>query len=456
MKENQNFDKVLNRFDVLFLAFGAMIGWGWVVLSGTWISSAGSLGAMLAFVVGGIMVIFVGLTYAELASAMPKVGGEHAYVWRGIGPKASFIASWAIALGYISVVAFEAVALPTVLEYLFPHYKIGYMWTIAGWDVYFTWVLVGVVGSIFITLINYMGVKPAAIIQMVLTTIIAIIGLMLIFGSSVGGDAANLQPLFVGGMAGIMGVIIMTPFMFVGFDVIPQAAEEMNVPPKSIGKILITAVVFAVIWYIAIIYGVGMSLDKEGLENSSLATADAMGAAFGSDIFAKILILGGIAGIMTSWNAFILGGSRVIYAMAKSGMLPAWLGYLHPKYKTPSNAILTIGVLATLCPLLGRPMLVWLVDAGGLAIVIAYFLVALAFLALRKKEPEMERPFRAGRGSTIGWLALVLSFGFIILYMPGMPAALVWPYEWLIILGWWIIGFYYLITRRNNYESHSE
>src|SRR5690606_35605066 len=155
-----------------------------------------------------------------------------------------------------------------------------------------------------------------------------------------------------------------------------------------------TSVIFAVLWYIAIIYGVGMSLDKESLANASLATADAMGAAYGSDLFAKILILGGIAGIMTSWNAFIIGGSRIIYAMAQSGMLPAWWGYLHPKYKTPSNAILVIGILSTLCPLLGRPMLVWLVDAGGLAIVIAYFLVALSFLVLRKNEPNMERPFR--------------------------------------------------------------
>ncbi|GGK17304.1 amino acid permease [Caldalkalibacillus thermarum] len=445
-KQTAQFNRVLTRADVLFLAFGAMIGWGWVVLSGTWILSGGTLGAMLAFLIGGVMVVFVGLTYAELASAMPQVGGEHIYVLRGLGAKASFVASWSIALGYISVVAFEAVALPTVIEYLFPNYQVGYLWTITGWDVYFSWVIVGMAGSVFVTVINYMGIKPAAIVQMVLTLILAVVGLMLIFGSSVNGDAANLQPLFVGGAAGIMAVAIMTPFMFVGFDVIAQAAEEMNIPFKSIGKILIVAVLCAVAWYLAIIFGVGMALSPDSLENASLATADAMGAVFGSELFAKILILGGIAGIMTSWNAFIIGGSRVIYAMAKSGMLPAWLGHLHPKYKTPSNAILMIGILATLSPLLGRPMLVWLVDAGGLAIVMAYFMVALAFLALRKKEPEMERPFKAGRSTVIGWIALVLSFGFILLYLPGMPSALVWPYEWLIIVGWWILGIYFMVN----------
>lgn len=117
--KNEGFERVLNKKDVLALAFGAMIGWGWVVMSGSWINSAGSLGAILAFLLGGIVVIFVGLTYAELTVAMPKVGGEHVFSYRGLGVGASFICTWAIILGYVSVVAFEAVALPTVMNTCF-------------------------------------------------------------------------------------------------------------------------------------------------------------------------------------------------------------------------------------------------------------------------------------------------------------------------------------------------
>lgn len=438
--------------DILFLAFGAMIGWGWVVLSGNWIGSAGTLGAMIAFVIGGVLVIFVGLTYAELASAMPTTGGALIYVLRGIGPKAAFVASWALALGYISVVAFEAVALPTVVEYIFPNYKVGYMYTITGYDVYLSWVLVGVAGSIFVTIINYFGMKSAAILQMVLTIVIALIGLMLIFGATITSDFSNAEPLFVGGTAGVIAVLVMTPFMFVGFDVIPQTAEEMNVPPKSIGKILITSVGFAVFFYVAVIFAVGISLDKGVLSSSVLPTADAMAAVYGSSLFATILILGGVAGILTSWNAFIIGGSRVLYSMAEKKMIPAWFGKLHPKNNTPTNAILFIGALSTIAPLLGRPMLVWLVDAGGLAIVIAYFCVALAFVKLRKNEPDMVRPFRAGKSNAVGWIAFILSIGFISLYLPGMPAALIWPYEWLIFAGWWGIGFFLMFIMRANYN----
>ncbi len=455
IKTENKLKKVLSRFDVLFLSFGAMIGWGWVVLSGIWITEAGTLGAMLAFVIGGILVIFVGLTYSELASAMPKVGGELVYVLRALGKNLGFVAAWAVTLGYVSVVAFQATALPTVIEFFFPNYRVGYMWTIQGWDVHLSWVLVGVLGALFVMFVNYIGIKIAAIVQMIFTLMIAVMGILLISGASVTGSMANAEPLFLGGMAGIMTVIVMTPFMFVGFDVIPQAAEEMNIKRKSIGKILIFSVFLAVFWYIAIIFGVGVSLDKPSLVDASLPTAAAMGAIFGSEFFAKLLVAGGIAGILTSWNAFIIGGSRVLYAMAEARMLPAWFGKLHPKYKTPANAILFIGCLSVLSPLFGRPMLVWLVDAGGFAVVIAYFLVAWAFLRLRKDEPNMSRPFRAGKSNVVGWFAIVMSLGFIVLYLPGMPAALSWPAEWFIFAGWSLLGvFFWARMRKTLTDEH--
>lgn len=453
---DQKFEKVLSRFDMLVLAFGAMIGWGWVVLSGTWITSAGSVGALVAFLIGGLLVIFVGLTFAELASAIPKAGGELHFALQAMGRSASFITSWAIVLGYFSVVAFEAVALPTVVEYLFPHYQFGYLWTINGWDVYASWVIIGMIGAIFITAFNYFGVKPAAVVQVILTIVIAVVGLMLILGSSFSGDPANLQPIFHNGSRGIMSVIIMTPFMFVGFGVIPQAAEETSIPYRSIGKIMVISVICAVVFYLAIIYGVGMALDQSSLTASELPTADAMGASFGSSIFAKILILGGVAGILTSWNGFIIGASRILFAMTRQGMMPSWFGKLHPKYKSPSTAVLIIGILSMISPLLGRPMLAWLADAGSFSVVIAWFMVALSFLVLRKKEPNMPRPYRAGRRPVIGWVAIALAFLIGVLYMPGMPSSLVWPYEWVIFAVWWIIGiFFFLQMRKGKYLSAS-
>ncbi|WP_165998320.1 APC family permease [Bacillus sp. Cs-700] len=453
--EKKKLKKVLSKFDLLFLALGAMLGWGWVVLSGTWLTSAGSYGAVVAFAIGGFLVICVGLNYAELASAMPRVGGEHEYVHRALGENASFVASWAITLGYVSVATFEAVALPTVIDYLLPDYQAGYLWTIAGWDVHLNWVLIGSAGAVIITLINYIGLKQAAVLQTVFTLVIVAAGLLLIFGAGVNGEPAHLTPHFIGGMGGIMTVLVMVPFLFVGFDVIPQVAEEANLPHDQIGKFLVVSVIGAIIFYIAIAIGVSLGLSQEQLGSTELATADAMGNLFGSALFAKLLILGGVAGIITSWNSFVIGGSRVLYAMAESGMLPAWFGRLHPKFHTPSNAILFIGILSMLAPLLGRSALVWIVDAGGLGIVVAYFLVAWSFIKLRKTEPEMKRPFRAAKSPIYGYLALIMSFGFIALYLPGMPAALIWPYEWIMIAVWFIIGLYFFMRMRKGVYKDS-
>lgn len=453
---NGKFERVLDSREVLALAFGAMIGWGWVVLAGGWVNSAGSLGAMLAFAVGGLAVVLIGLTYAELAAAMPLTGGEHVYSFRAFGAGGSFLCTWAIILGYISVVAFEAVALPTVVEELFPNYKVGLMWTVAGWDVYFTWAMVGVVGAIVMTWINIRGIKSSALLQKVVTLLILAVGVMLVTGALFNGDGANMEPLFATGGKGLLAVIIMTPFMFVGFDVIPQAAEEINLPQRQIGRILMLSVVMAVGWYIAIVLAVSLALSAEDSAASNLPTVDAMSAVFGGAWAGKLLVLAGIGGIITSWNAFLIGGSRAIYAMAHAKMLPAFLGRMHPKYNTPVNAILMVGALSIVAPLFGRRALVWLVDAGGLGIVVAYATVAASFLMLRRKEPQMPRPFRVGNGRAVGWGALILALGIIVLYMPGSPAALVWPYEWAIAGGWAVLGIVFYLWSRAVHPGAAE
>lgn len=449
--------KSLGTLDVIALAFGAMVGWGWVVLAGGWILSAGTWGAMLAFLIGGLAVILIGVTYAELAASMPVTGGEHTYTHRALGVNVSFICSWSILFGYFSVVAFEAVALPTVVEYFIPNYNQGYLWTIAGWDVYATWVGVGMLGSIIVTWLNIRGMEVSAWFQKIAVLGILFVGTLLFIGAVLFNPetATSTQaPAFIGGVAGIMAVIVMVPFMFVGFDVIPQAAEEIDLTRPNIGKFLIISIVVAVIWYVGIAWSVGTTLPLLQAENSTLATADAMTNAWQGKWAGILLVIGGVLGILSSWNAFLIGGSRLLYAMSKTHMLPAFLGKLHPKYNTPVNAILLIGGLATLAPLFGRKMLVWIVDAGGFGIVIAYTCVAISFLVLRYREPDMVRPFKIPAGKLVGIITIILSLGMLALYLPGMPSALV-AIEWWIFLGWTVLGvaLYGYATMKNPGKS---
>ena len=392
---------------------------------------------MIAFAIGGIMVLFVGLTYAELTAAMPQCGGEHVFSYRALGKNGSFICTWAIILGYVGVVAFEACAFPTVIQYIAPGFLKGYMYTIAGFDVYASWVAVAIIASIIITGINFFGAKPAAVLQTVLTMGIAAIGIALVAGSALSGDVETMEPLFHNGIGGILKVAVMTPFIF---DVIPQAAEEINVPFKKIGKIMILSIAMAVVWYVLIIIAVSMVMDKMSMEASTLTTADAMMRAFGnSKLAANVVIIGGMAGILTSWNSFFMGGSRAIYALAESHMLPAPLKKLHPTYKTPTNAVLLIGIISCVAPFFGRAMMVWLTDAGSFGVVVAYVLVALSFVVLRYKEPEMPRPYKVRYGKAVGIIAVILAGLMAMLYViPGFSSALVME-EWIIV-GLWIVA----------------
>ncbi len=436
----EKFIRVLGRWDVLAVAFGSMIGFGWVVLTGGFIDDAGPVGAALAFVIGGLIVGVVGLTYAELVSAMPHAGGEHNYVHRAVGPRSAFVTSWTLVLGYISVVAFEAVALPESLAFVLPGLRSGELWSIAGAQVHLGWVAVGIGSAVVITAVNFVGVRPAAVFQTVAVMFLLAVGAILLLGSFVGGSAANMQPLVSGGVTGIVSVLVAVPFLFVGFDVIPQSAEEIDLPYRQIGKLLLVSVGLAAGWYMLIMLTVGSGLPAEALAASDLAAGDAMAALWNSPTMGNILAFGGIAGILTSWNGFLIGASRLIRAMAVSGMLPQWFGKLHPRYRTPSNALLFVGALSVLAPLFGRQTLVWLVDAGGIAITLAYAAVSAAFLVLRRREPDMPRPFRVRHGKTVGVLALVLSLGLAVLFLPGMPSALVWPYEWIMLGFWALLG----------------
>lgn len=271
-KKKSDFDKVFSAWDILVIAFGAMIGWGWVVSTGGWIEKGGVVGAALGFAIGGVMIFFVGLTYAELTAAMPQCGGEHVFSHRAMGPVGSFVCTWAIILGYVGVTCFEACAFPTIITYLWPGFLKGYLYTVAGFDIYASWLIVAIVVAFLIMVINIMGAKTAAILQTILTVIIGGAGILLIIASVLNGTVDNLDGQIFAGTTGVsnvkavLGVAVLSPFYFIGFDVIPQASEEINVPPKKIGKMLILSVILAVIFYSFVILAVGRFWIPEQLQ----------------------------------------------------------------------------------------------------------------------------------------------------------------------------------------------
>ena len=459
MTDNNRFKKVMSSTDILVVAFGAMIGWGWVVSSGRWIQNAGVIGTVIGFIIGGVMIYFVGMTYAELTPAMPKVGGEHVFSYKAFGSTGSFICTWALILSYIGVVCFEAVSLPTIVQYIFPSFAQGYLYTIAGSDVYLTGIILASLCTMGIIIINILGIKAASVFQTILTVIIAAVGVILVVASAINGSPSNLDGQVIigdgiGSVRNVMSVAVVAPFFLFGFDVIPQVAEEINIPLKEIAKVLLLSIICAVTFYGLAVFAVGYALNSaeisESMQGAGLVTASAMEKVFNSTVMAKVLIMGGLCGVITSWNSFLIGGSRAIFSMAESKMIPGRFSMLHKKHKTPVNALLLIGVLSLAAPFFGRTMLIWISDAASFACCLAYCMVSMSFVILRKKEPEMHRPFMVKHYKFVGITASILSGLMVALYLiPGSGSSLTIQ-EWIIVGGWAFLGVvFYIICKRH-------
>ena len=458
MSENQGRQELqtsLNLKDILALAFGTMIGWGWIMLAGSWVGNGGSIGAMIAFGFGGVMAIFVGLTYAELTPMLPLSGGELVFSYRAMGYNASWFTGWFITLAYLGVAAWEGPALANAINFLFagllPQGPV--LWTFAGSEVTVSFILIAACGAVIMTLVNYRGAKASAIFQTAATVAMAIGGIAFAICGTATGSIEHFAPLFTDGK-GFVAVMLAVPAMFVGFDVIPQAAEEMAIPLGKIGKVMIIAICMAAFWYCLMIFAVAISTPGDVLKGfvddpNAVPVANCFAYCLGSPIFGKLMILAAMCGILTSWNGFVVGSSRVIFAMARAKQLPEIFGKVHPKYGSPTAAVLLVGIITILSPCAGKSALVWFVDAAAFGTVVAYFMVSLSFFILRSKEPDLVRPFYTPAGKVVGVGALLVALFFLWLYLPGLgsPAPLTGP-EWMFVGGWIVLGIILFIANK--------
>ena len=134
--------------------------------------------------------------------------------------------------------------------------------------------------------------------------------------------------------------------------------------------------------------------------------------------------------------------------MARAHMLPAIFGKVHPKYGSPTAAVLLVGIITVLSPLLGKSALVWFVDAAAFGTVIAYFMVSLSFCILRKKEPELDRPFKVKSGGFVGFMAVLVALFFASLYIPLYSPTPLTGIEWALVGGWFLLGVILFIANK--------
>jgi amino acid transporter len=441
--------KEMRPLDVWALALGAIIGWGCFVLPGTaFLPKAGPLGTALGMLIGALLIIVIAISYGYLIRNFPLSGGEFIYTKEAIGKRNAFVCGWAMILAYWSLIPLNATALALISRYLFPGIiQQGHLYSIAGWDVYAGEVILASAAIIIMALLNIRGIKQAAWLQTAIS--MTLVGCIFVISFLVLGfsDWKNMSPGFPDGInwwKGVFSIVAMAPWAFIGFDCIPQSAEEYNFSHKKSTGIMISSILVAAVLYIAIcaVTAVGVEPWQELLaQRNNWPTGYVVRNTLG---LAGIIILGiaMFCAVVSGMNAFYISTSRLMYAMANEGSLPKWFGKLSPKHGTPRNAIIFTMLLSLFAPWFGREILLWIVDmtSVGAAIVFAYTTASAAIIAYRSRNWKYV---------AFGIVGCIFSLFFLsLLVVPGMPGYLSLQSR-IVLLAWIGMGllFYFIIRK---------
>lgn len=462
--ENKN-KKGLKILDYFMLGFGSMIGVGWTVSINDWFqSSGGVIGTGLAFLIGTLLVIPIGLVYGEMSSSLPVSGGVVAYAYRVGSPRFAFLAGWLQLLAYMVLLPWEMIYINHVLSILFPFLQSGApLYTIFNYNIYPLALIIGIVTTVVMVYLNFVGVELSGKVQTILTTVILIVAAIIVVSSLSTADFSNILPLYTevpnhthsSVFSGIFAMLVIVPFFLAGFDSIPQAIEEASddINSKQVAKTIVFTIGSAGLFYIAIVFSAGLAFPWTSfslLETPALAF---MFKNLHNNILGKALyfltIVGALAGLLTTWNGMFVAASRLLHSMGRAQLLPNIFS-IKSKNNTPIFATILCGVATLIGPFFGESVIRPLTNVGSLAFVSSWLITCYTAYKLRKLEPELDRPIKAGKGLSIIILSIIVSISLIMIsILPNSPGYL--GNNSLIIFSIWLITgiFLYLLTKKS-------
>lgn len=451
MKKSMKLEKSLSPINVWSLALGSIIGWGAFVMPGNlFLNTAGPLGTAIGMMIGAVIMIIIAISYGYMVQKFPVAGGEFAFSFKGFGRTHAFICAWFLGLSYLSIVPLNATALGLIGRFIFPGIlQKGYLYTVAGWEVYLGEVLFASMALIIFGITSIRGIKVSGIIQTVMafSLIGSIILLAIVALLNNQASIQNLKPLFSPNntpVSGILSVVAIAPWAYVGFDSIPQAAEEFNFSPKKALGIMVASIFLGGLMYVAmntvtaIVYPWNEFIASGPFWATGVAVEQLMGQV-GLLVLGIALTSAILAGII----GFYMASSRLLLSMARAKALPNWFGVIHSEYKTPSNAIKFVLFISLITPWFGRQVLLWVVDMASIGAAIGYFYTSASAYNLLRKEGGSVVP------KLISIVGAFLSLGFIVLLVvPGMPAYLTLPSR-IALFVWIGLGvIFYSVTKK--------
>lgn len=393
-----------------YVISGMYFGWNLGLEQG------GTLG--LAIATGFIILMYVTFTfsYTELACAIPKAGGAFDYANRALGKDWGFIAGMAQNIEFIFAPPAIAFAIGAYFNLFFPQIPI---------------IAIAIFSYVVFTALNIYGVKAAATFELAIT-IMAVGELLLFAGVTLPhAELKNLQHnALPNGWQGVFAAIPFAIWFFLAIEGVANVAEEAIKPQRTIllgfGSAILTLVILCVLTFIS---SVGVAGWEAVVYKSDGTASDsplplALGHIVGSnDLLYHLLITVGLLGLVASFHGIILAAGRSSFEFGRVRYAPSFLGNIHPRFRTPFNALLVNMLIGIIALLTGKTAEIIIISVFGALTL--YIISMIALLQLRKKEPALERPFKVPMYPAFPVIALiiaVISFAAMMIYSwkPGL------------------------------------
>ena len=481
--DNNSLRRQLSPMHVWAIAFGCVIGWGSFINPGKkFLPNSGVAGTTIAMILGALVMIIIAFSYAYMVPKYPNAGGEFSFAKNTFGKHMAFLCGWFLVVAYLTNVPMNSTAIGLIVDGLDGSadiLKFGFHYNIAGFDIYMGEMLLSMTVLILFGWLNMIGVRKAGIVQTILSSLLVtcvfVLFLSAVFSAkakgvnmrpiwgfdkaaakAAGAVTANISQYAHTGTAGVLSAILATfaiaPWAYVGFDAIPQAAEEFNFSFKKVSFIMMIAIVFGCFVYVS-----NNAVAAAALENwpERVMAGDWVLLIAAEELlgnFGKVLIgLGVSCAVLSGIMGFYLASSRLMYSMSRDGYLPEWFGKVNEKYGTPRNAILFCILVSLSGPILGREALGWFVDMSAIGASIGYFFTCASTLKTEKRDGDGSAFLRAMAITGIGF-----SLAFMILQLipiPGLSGVHFGKESYIMLVVWVLLGLIFYLKQRKKFRE---
>lgn len=462
--------KGVSAVDFFCIGFGAIVGVGWAVSINSWmVNCGGPVPAALGYILCLVMMIPLGLCYCELVPMIPVAGGGMAFSYKAFNKELSFTSGWASYGAFVAIIPWEAIQITDVLGYLFPSLKAGKpLYSVMGSDIYLTTIIIGLLCSFLLYKLNMRGLSSAAKAQRILCFVLVGAAVLGAAASLIGGSAQNLKPvydvsdptLYGEGLkqvshrsffGGAFAIVAQAAFFLAGFETIPQGVEDAGGDVKSVGKTVVLSVGLACVFYAGLLLCFGSAWPWKEFATMARPAASTMfkslyPGALGNILY-WVITVGAIAGLFTTWNGFFTPSANLLMSMGRGRLVPNVLA------RQDENGVAVNGqkvalLLSVAGPFLGANLIDSITCFSAAAFVLSWLLTACSLVQLRRKHPEMKRPFRIPGGIWTGLFAAIVSgLVFFFMFIPSSPF-FIGRLAVIMFLAWMAIGFLLFFLNR--------